>query len=171
MDLTQLAKERYSVRKFAGKPVEEEKLLAALEAGNLAPTAKNQQPQRIYVIKSAENLQIIRDLTQCHYGAPVILLFAYDAAEQWQNPLEPGVCSGQQDVSIAATHIMLKASELGLGTVWVNMFPPTETKRLLGLPQNEIPVLLMPIGYPAPDAAPSPRHAQRKPLCDTVKFI
>ncbi len=171
MDFSELAKERYSVRKFDPKPVEEAKLAEVLEAGNLAPTAKNQQPQRIYVIKSEENLEKIRSITSSHYGAPVVLLFVYDKNQEWNNPLEPGVHSGVQDVSIVATHIMLKAAELGLGTVWVNMFPPTETKRVMELPENEIPVLLMPLGYPAPDASPSPRHALRKPLSDTVREI
>jgi nitroreductase len=171
MNFTDLAKERYSVRKFDPRPIEEEKLRAILEAGNLAPTAKNLQPQRIYVVRSEENLEKIRSLTTSHYGAPVVLLFAYDTAEEWQNPLEAGVHSGPQDVSIAATHIMLKAAELGIGSVWVNRFAPTETKRVMGLPENEVPLLLMPIGYAAPDAAPSERHTVRKPLSETVKEI
>ena len=171
MDFTELAKARYSVRKFDPRPIEDEKLRAILEVGNAAPTAKNQQPQRVYVVKSPENLEKLRGLTRCHYDAPVILLFAYDATEEWQNPLEAGVHSGPQDVSIVATHIMLKAWELGVGSVWVNVFPPTETKRVMGLPDNEVPLLLMPIGYPADDAAPGPNHAACKPLSATVKEI
>ena len=171
MDFTELAKARYSVRKFDPRPIEDEKLRAILEVGNAAPTAKNQQPQRVYVVKSPENLEKLRGLTRCHYDAPVILLFAYDATEEWQNPLEAGVHSGPQDVSIVATHIMLKAWELGVGSVWVNVFPPTETKRVMGLPENEVPLLLMPIGYPADDAAPGPNHAACKPLSATVKEI
>ena len=54
MGFMELAKARFSVRKFADKPVEQEKLDLLLEAGNIAPTAKNQQPQRIYVIRSKE---------------------------------------------------------------------------------------------------------------------
>ena len=171
MDFTELAKERYSVRSFDPRPIEDEKLRAILEAGNLAPTAKNQQPQRVYVVKSPENLEKLRALTRCHYGAPVILLFAYDTTEEWQNPLEAGVHSGPQDVSIVATHIMLKAAELGVGSVWVNVFPPSETKRVMGLPESEVPLLLMPIGYPAADASPGPNHAACKPLSATVKEI
>ena len=169
MDFTELAKMRYSVRKFVHREIEQEKLNAILEAGNLAPTAKNNH--RIYVIKSDENLEKIRGLTECHYGAPVVLLFAYNKDEEWQNIFEQGVRSGQQDVSIVATHIMLKAAELGVGSVWVNMFPPTETKRVMGLPENEVPVLLMPLGYAAGDASPAPRHTACKPLDETVRFI
>ncbi len=171
MDFIELAKKRYSVRSFSSRPIEDEKLNAVLEAGNIAPTAKNQQPQRIYVIKSPENLEKIRSLTRCHYGAPAVLLLAYDKNEEWQNPLEEGVHSGVEDVSIVATHIMLRAAELELGTVWVNMFSPTETEKALGIPEKEVPVLLMPIGYPADNAVPAPGHTNCKPLSDTVKMI
>ena len=54
MDFMELAKKRYSVRKFSDKSVEKEKLEQILEAGNIAPTAKNQQPQRVYVLQSEE---------------------------------------------------------------------------------------------------------------------
>ncbi len=171
MDFTELIKKRYSVRKFDPRKIEDEKLTAILEAGNAAPTAKNQQPQRIYVIRSAEGLEKIRGLTGCHYGAPIVLLFAYDKNEEWKNPLEDGITSGVEDVSIAATHIMLRAADLGVGSVWVNMFSPTETKKAMGLPENEIPVLLMPIGYASSDASPSPMHASCKPLSETVKEL
>lgn len=171
MDFTELAKKRYSVRRFDPRPVEEDKLRSILEAGNLAPTAKNLQPQRIYVVRSPENLNKIRGLTESHYGAPVVLIFAYDKTEEWQNPLEAGIHAGPQDVSIVATHVMLKATELGLGSVWVNMFSPTETKKVMGLPEKEVPLLLMPIGYPADDAAPGAWHNARKELAETVREL
>ena len=170
MDFIELAKKRYSVRNFSTRPIEDEKLNAVLEAGNIAPTAKNQQPQRIYVIKSPENLEKVRRLTRCHYGAPAVLLIAYDKNEEWQNPLEEGVHSGVEDVSIVATHIMLRAAELELGTVWVNMFSPSETRKEFGISENEVPVLLMPIGYPTDNDAPAPGHTNCKPLSDTVKM-
>ena len=108
MGFMELAKARFSVRKFADKPVEQEKLDLLLEAGNIAPTAKNQQPQRIYVIRSKEALEKLAEYTPCIYGAGTVLLFAYNTTEQFFNPDEPGVCSGIQDVSIVATHIMLE---------------------------------------------------------------
>ncbi len=171
MDFMELTRVRYSVRKFDSRPIEEEKLTKILEAGNAAPTAKNLQPQRIYVVRSEENMEKIRTLTICHFGAPVVLLFAYDRDEEWQNPLEVGVHSGPQDVSIVATHIMLQAAELGIGSCWVNRFSPTETARVMGLPENEVPLLLMPLGYPAEDAEPAPRHTEKRPLHETVRSI
>lgn len=122
MDFTELAQARYSVRKFSDKAVEPEVLKRILEAGLLAPTAKNNQPQRIYVLQSKEALDKLDSLTHCRYGAGTVLLFTYNADEDWKNPLEEGVHSGVEDVSITATYIMLRAIELGVYTTWCNYF-------------------------------------------------
>ena len=120
MEFDKVIQERYSVRKYSGKAIEEDRLQAVLEAGNIAPTGHNNQPQRIYILKSEEALRKVRELSRCAFNAPVVLLFAYDEEEQWHNPFEEGIASGQQDVSIVACHMMLKAWDLGLGTCWVN---------------------------------------------------
>ena len=78
MDFEKLAAERYSLRKFDSRPVEPEKLKVILEAGRLAPTAHNIQPQRIFVLQSPEALQKADDCMGCHYPAPVILAVGYD---------------------------------------------------------------------------------------------
>ena len=171
MEFMELAAQRYSVRKFSDAPVEPEKLSAVLEAGNVAPTAKNLQPQRIYVLSSAEALEKVDGLTRCRFGAPVVLLIAYDADEDWKNPLEEGIHAGQQDASIVATHIMLAATEAGLGTCWVNLFPNSQANEAFDLPESIVPVLLMPIGYAALDAKPSRLHDERKPLEETVTYV
>ena len=168
MEFEQVIRERCSVRDYSPRPIEAEKLARILEAGNLAPTAKNSQPQRIYVLKSGEALSRVRALTRCAFNAPVVLLIAYDENEQWRNPLEEGPVSGQQDASIVATHIMLEAWNLGIGSCWVNFFPNSEAAKAFGLPENIRPVLLLPLGYPAEGTAPSPRHSERKPLGETV---
>ncbi len=171
MEFIELAKKRYSVRKYANKPIEREKLDLVLEAARVAPTAKNLQPQRIYVIQSAEGLAKVDALTPCRFGAPTVLLFTNNTNEEWNNPLETSVRAGVEDVSIVATHAMLEAEDLGLGTCWVNYFPNTELEKAFGLPKNERSVLLMPIGYPASDAAPGPNHAASKKTDEFVKFI
>ena len=165
-----LAQSRYAVRKYSSKPVEKEKVEAILEAGRIAPTAANLQPQRIYVIQSKEGLAKIDSLTSCRYGAPLVLLFAYDSDADWKNALEKGVHSGVEDVSIVATHCMLEATELGLGTVWVNVFPNSEMERIFDLPKSERSVLIMPVGYKAEDALPSKMHSERLPLSATVRY-
>ncbi len=171
MEFIELAKKRYSVRKFDKKPVEREKLDLVIEAGRVAPTAKNLQPQRVYAVQSAEGLAKIDALTPCRFGAGTVFMFTYDTSEEWQNPLEPGVRAGVEDVSIVATHMMLEAEDLGLGTCWVNYFPNSQLEKAFGLPKNEKAVLLMPVGYPAADAEPSANHAASKKAGDFVKFI
>ena len=171
MTFLELAKKRYSVRKFTEQPVEKEKLDKVLEAGNIAPTAKNLQPQRIYVLQSEEALKKAYALTPCCYGAKTVLLFTYDIDEEWTNPLEDMIHSGDQDVSIVATHIMLEAEELGLATCWVNYFPNTKAAEVFGLPESEVVVLMMPIGYAAADAVPTTNHTEKKPIEKTVRYL
>ena len=171
MTFTELAKQRYSVRKFSEKPLEQGKLELVLEAANLAPTAKNIQPQRIYVLQSEDALAKLDTLTHCRYGAGTVLLFTYNADEDWKNPLEENVHSGVEDVSIAATHAMLQACELGLSTCWCNYFANSKLEEIFEIPQNEKSVLIMPIGYANESAKSTPMHEQKKPVSDMVKYL
>lgn len=171
MNFMELAKARYSVRKFADKPVEQEKLDLLLEAGNIAPTAKNNQAHRIYVFRSKEAVEKLGDFTPCIYGAGTVFLFTYNKNEQYVNQEDPRVKSGEQDASIVATHIMLEAAELGLGSCWVNRFLKTKLEKAIGLPEDEEAVLLLPVGYIADGSEPTPRHTQKKPLEATVKYL
>lgn len=171
MDFIELAEKRYSVRKYADRQIEKEKLDLVLKAGNLAPTAVNSQPQRIYVIQSPEIIAKLAEVTPMTFGAKTILAFALDTDAEWENPLEAGIAMGTQDVSIVATHIMMEAADIGLGTCWVGYFPNSVTESILGLPENEKLVLLMPIGYPAADSEPKPMHFKKKDITETVKYL
>ena len=171
MEFDVLIRERYSVRKYADTPVEPEKLQAVLEAGMLAPTGVNAQPQRIYVLSSEEAIAEIRSLTKMAFNAPVVLMVTLCRDEQWVNPLEDGYAAGIQDVSIVASHMMLKAADIGLGTCWVNYFAPSRVKEAFSVPENEEVVLLMPIGYPAEDSRPSAKHSASKCLEDVVHIL
>lgn len=171
MNFMELAKTRYSVRKFDDRPIEKETLDLILEAGNVAPTGCNYQPQRIYVVQSEEKIAKLNGLSKCIFGAKTVLLFTYNKDEDWKNPLENGVHSGVQDVSIVASHIMLEAWELGVGTCWVNYFANSRLEKELGLPENERAVLLMPMGYPAEDSVPLELHGKLKNIDETVRFI
>lgn len=168
MTFMELAKRRYAVRNYSDRQVSKETLVKILEAGNVAPTAMNFQPHRIRVLQKEEDLAKLDELTHCRYGASTVLLFTYDADEDWKNPLEEGVHSGVEDVSIVATHIMLQATELGVSTIWVNYFANSELEKAFGIPENEKSVLLMPVGYAAEDSKPSTSHFEKKPLEDTV---
>ena len=171
MNFMELAKTRYSVRKFDDRPIKKETLDLILEAGNVAPTGCNYQPQRIYVVQSEEKIANLNELSRCIFGAKTVLLFTYNKDEDWKNPLENGIHSGVQDVSIVATHIMLEAWELGVGTCWVNYFTNSRLEKELGLPENERAVLLMPMGYPAEDSVPLKLHDELKNIDETVRFI
>ena len=171
MDFMNLAKERFSVRKFTDKPVEQEKLDVILEAGRVAPTAHNNQPQKIYVLQSEEALAKINSLCRCIFGAKTVLMITNDKNLEWQNPLEEGVYAGVEDVSIVATHMMLAAWEQGIGSCWVNYFAPTEIAKAFNLPANEQLVLLMPLGYAAEDEKPAPLHEASRDIKDMVQYL
>ena len=167
MELFELAKARYSVRKFADKPVEEEKLQKVLAAGACAPTAKNQQPQKIYVLESPEAVEKIRGITRCAFNAPVVLMVCGCKDQAWVNPFNDR-SSAEMDCSIVTTQMMLQAQELGLGTCWVCWFDTKQTKEAFNIPENEEVFALLPLGYPAESSHPSSMHDSRKALEETV---
>ncbi len=169
MSFYDLAASRYSVRSFSDKPVPEELLTRVLEAGRLAPTAMNRQPQRIYVIQSPEAMEKLFSVRTC-YGAPVVLMICGDTEAACNRP-KVDHCLAEMDASIVASHMMLEATELGLGTCWMCAFEPQKLAEAFELPANIVPYLLMPVGYAADDCEPSPRHTQRVPLEETVKYL
>ena len=115
MNFLELAEERYSVRSYSNKPIEEEKIKRILKAAQLAPTAVNYQPQKIYILKSQEALTKIRSLTNATYNAPIVFLICSDETKTWKSSLEKGYTTGEMDASIVCTHMMLEAWELGIG--------------------------------------------------------
>ncbi|MCH3951760.1 MAG: nitroreductase family protein [Acidaminococcus sp.] len=171
MSFMELAKARYSVRKFSGKQIEKEKLDQILEAGRIAPTAHNFQPYRVYVLQSKDAIEKIRALTPCAFNAPTVLMVTRCRDEQWVNDMEKGFLMGEVDCAIVATHMMLEAWELGIGSCWVAHFPPTKTAEVFDIPRNEMPVLLMPMGYPEEGVHASHLHEQRRPMEELVKYL
>lgn len=169
MDFLDLAKERYSVRKFSEKQVEKEKLDKILEAGRIAPTAVNKQPQRILVLDNEESINKIKKSTRYHFDAPMILVVCYDSDESWKNPYS-GDDGGVLDGAIIVTQMMLQAVELGLGTTFVGHFDPQAVKEEFQLGDNIVPVALLPIGYPTEDSKPSKAHNTRKNIEETVFY-
>lgn len=169
MDFIELAQNRYSVRSFRDAPIAAHELDAILRAGQLAPTACNRQPQRIVVINSPEGLSRLRSCTECHFDAPAALLVCCDTQECWTRRYD-GKRSGDIDASIVATHMMLEAAQLGIGTTWVMYFDPEAMRREFKLPPSVEPVALLVMGYPAADAQPSPMHAQTRALDDLVTY-
>ena len=171
MTFQELAKNRYSVRSFRETPIEKEHMDLILEAGRVAPTACNFQPQKIYVARSAEARAKLASVCRCTFGAPVILVVGYDRTRDWKNKLMPGLTSGETDAAIVCTHMMLQAADLGIGSCWVGYFNPELVAEVLGLPENITVTALLPIGYPAENAEPLPLHSQYRELADTVAEI
>lgn len=164
-----LAANRYSVRKFDGRPVEQDVIEKILRAGQLAPTACNNQPQRVLVIHGQEALAKLRKCTECHFHAPAALLVCFDKDICWKRSYD-GKPSGDIDASIVTTHMMLAAAALGVGSTWVMHFNPEAVRVECAIPDNWEPAALLVMGYPAEDAQPSPRHIQRKPLEEVVSY-
>ncbi len=171
MDFYELAKNRYSVRTFKPDPIEDEKLQKILEAGRIAPTACNYQPQKIYVAKSPEAREKLSAICSCTFGAPVILVVAYDRDRNWKSHLMPGYESGETDAAIVCTHMMLQAWELGIGSCWVGLFNADQVSQALGLPENVTVSALLPLGYPKDHAKPAHLHDEIRDFADTIEEL
>lgn len=169
MDFLKLAEERYSVRKFKNEHLDDETLKKILKAGHLAPTGCNYQPQRILVLNSDESIEKLRKCTKCHFGAPTAMLVCYCKDECWERKYD-GHTSGIIDASIVATHIMLEAASIGIGSTWVMHFDPFAMIKEFDIPQNIEPVALLVMGYPAEDAEPLHLHSQYRPENEIVIF-
>ncbi len=170
MEYSRLIKERYSVRDFEQSEVENEKLDIILEAARIAPTAKNMQPQRLYVLRSTEAIKKLDLCTSCRYGAKLAVLVCYDREVNYKRGSDHADM-GQVDAAIICTQMMLEAANQGLGTVWVGAFDPVAVIREFDLPENIVPVAILPIGYPAATSEPSERHEDRYEMDHTVRYL
>lgn len=170
MDFKDVIKSRYSCKKYSSRPVKEETLVRILEAGRLAPTAKNLQEQHIYVATRPETLEIIDAVTPCRYGAPMVLVVAFDKENVYTYPGGKRQ-SGVEDAAIVATHLMLAAADEGVDSCWLNCFDPDILHAMLGLPDNEEILMLLDLGYADEEGKPLPNHFSRKPLSDTVSRL
>ncbi len=168
MSFLELASKRYSCRKFSDKKVEQDKIDKILEAGRIAPTAVNYQPQRIFILQSNESLEKLKTVTPYHFDAPLAFLICYDNTVSWKNPFN-NLDEGIVDASIVTAHMMLEIADLGLGSTWVGYFDSKTAQNTFNLPDNIIPVAILPIGYP--NKEPSNMHNNRHELSKTVKYL
>lgn len=169
MEFTQVIKGRYSCKSYSDRPITKEQLDAILEAGRLAPTAKNLQEQSIYVVSSEEGLAKIDKVTPCRYNAPTVLVVAYDKNNVYTYP-KGGHKSGIEDASIVATHMMLAAYNEGVDSCWLNCFDPDTLAKEMGLPENEEILMLLDLGYASEEGKPLVNHQLRKDISETVHF-
>ncbi|MEG6616502.1 nitroreductase family protein [Peptococcaceae bacterium 1198_IL3148] len=170
MNFLELAKKRFAVRKYQARQVENEKLAQILEAGRVAPTAVNFQPQRIIVVKEKTGLEKLKNAGVKIYGAPLALIVCSDHNKAWKRPID-GKTTVDTDAAIVTDHMMLQATELGLGTVWIGYFNPDQLRAEFNIPKHIEPINILAVGYSAENAAAPDRHDKaRKPINEIVFY-
>jgi nitroreductase len=141
MEFEDLIQERYSVRSYQSRPVEDEKLEAVLDAARLAPTAANKQPFRLIVVKTEGKKD---QMKRIYHGdwfseAPLVICACSVKSESWTR--RDGRNYVDVDVTIAMDHLILQATELGLGTCWIAAFDAEAAREILKIPEGVEPLL------------------------------
>lgn len=169
MDFITIAKARCSIRSYTEQKVEQSKLDKILEAAHVAPTAANRQPVRLIAVQSEDGLAKVGKAANI-YGAPLAIIVCADHNRAWVRPFDQKQ-TGDIDASILTDHMMLQATELGLGSVWICYFKPDVLRREFALPANLEPVNILAIGYAGESPAAPERHSQtRIPVDELVSF-
>ena len=164
----QLMQSRFAARGFSDEQLSEQELAQILEAGRLSPSAKNNQPTRLCVVQSPEGLSKADECSPCCYGAPTVIIAAYDRRESFKGlGLESGDF-GDVDTSIALTNMEMQAVSLGLRCCWVGNFDAAAVREHFAVPEEYQLVELLMIGHAS--VGPSPRHYERKTLSDFVSY-
>ena len=154
---------RYSCHSFNHYPVSASKLEMILEAGRMAPSAGNNQPTRIWVVKSEEALERLHKVHDC-YGAPVVLIVGCRNEEAWVRGCD-GVNAAKTDAAIVLTHLMLTATDAGLANMWIWDFDPSGIREALPETKDHGIYGLLAIGHPSSgEGRPTDLHDRRKPL-------
>lgn len=171
MNFLKLAGERYSCRKFSDRPVEPEKVNSILAAAGIAPTAKNYQPFRIYLLRTESALAKIRAITKMTYHAPVVYLICTVPGEGWVNEFDGSFNSANLDAGIMLTHMMLQAQDLGLGSLCACWFDPFQVREAFAISSQEQPIALVSVGYPDEKAHPAKLHFQRRDMKELIREL
>jgi nitroreductase len=169
MTFLELAKERCTTRGFTDKRLTKADLDYILEASRVAPSACNKQPQRILVVRQAENIEKVERAYKT-FGAQCVLIVCQDKKDPLIRPFDKK-CSGDLDIGIVCDHIMLAARELNIGSVMIGLFNPDIIREEFNLPESFEPTALLLLGYPAKGFLSPERHStERKPIEMTVKY-
>jgi len=165
MEFFEVIQKRYSVRSYRRDPVEEHKLQQVLEAARLAPTAANRQPFQLIVISTAGRETELRRIYDRAWfvQAPVIICACAIPDKAWVRRDGKNYCD--VDVAIAMDHLILAATDVGLGTCWIAAFDPAAAQEVLGLPNSVEPIAFTPLGYADNQLGPK----RRKTLTEIVK--
>ena len=167
MEFEKIIQTRQSTRKFSDRIPDADTLQKILEAGRMAPTAKNVQPIKIFVAESENAIAAIDKASPCRYGAPVVLIVGVNTDEACSLN---GHSTAEIDGSIVATHLILAATDCGVDSIWIERFDRSVIKEELDIPQNIFPVCLIPIGFRADDCPVSRNFHNRKPIEQIVEY-
>lgn len=168
MDFYETVRRRLSVRSYKPDPVPEDALNRILEAGRLAPSAKNRQPWRFVVVRDPEvRKQLVPACRNQGFvaEAPVVVCACAVEEEAWGG-MGGYWSAAAVDVTIALEHMILAATAEGFGTCWIGAFTEAEVKAVLGIPEKVKPIALTPLGYPARESTARPR----KPISEVVGY-
>ena len=167
MEFEEIIRKRTAVRKFSDKKLEHKKLDKILEAGRLAPTAKNSQPIKIYVVNSEEGIAKLDKASRCRYGANTILIICGSKEDAYH---KGEYTTYEMDSCIVATHMMLEATNTGVDNIWVESFDEDILREEFNIPVKYIPVCLLPLGYKAEDCPVNTLHDKRKCMEELVEY-
>ena len=162
-DFSELAHDRYSVRKFDGRDIPEEDVETIIQAGICAPTAVNNQPVKIWVFRSQEARDKLLTCTKMQFISPAKVIFMVGAKpeEAWVRPFDQKNYA-EVDASIVTTHMMLEIHDLGYGSTWIGHFNAAQVQELFPETKGYELIALLPVSGIAEDCEPSPRHTQYK---------
>lgn len=161
MEFADVIAGRYSVRDYRRTEVPEDVLDRVLRAFVLAPTAANRQALGLVVVRTAGREEDLRRIYRADWFAsqPPLIVAACAVTDECWVRRSDGKSYADVDVAIAMDHLILAATNEGLGTCWIGAFDPQAAREVLALPDKVEPIALTPLGYPA-DSAPAKR---RKP--------
>ncbi len=167
MDVFEAVKTRRSIRKYANKTVEEDKLLKVLEAARLSPSANNNQPCHFVVVSNKKTREsLLPAYTRDWFvKAPVIIVACAFPEKSWTRM--DGENYWKVDSAIAVENMILVAHEAGLATCWIGAFDETKVKEVLGIPKEARAIAMFPLGYPAEHKG---KVTHRKPLDEIVHY-
>lgn len=168
MEFNDVIRKRTATRKFSDRKLSQEDIEKILEAGRLAPTAKNFQPQFIYVVISEEGLEKIDKITPCRYNAQCCLVVCSDKKIAFH---KDEYSTYEVDATIVATHMILEATNLNIDSTWIEAFDKNEVKNVFDLENNLEPVCIINLGYKTDDCPENPMHNQRKNVSEIVEYI
>ncbi len=164
MDFLELTKKRYSVRAYKSAPVEDEKLKQILEAARMAPTGSNQQAFQLVVVHTKGREEELRRIYSDSWFVQAPVVICACATPIQNQPYDEG--RSYRNVAIVMDHLILAATNLGLGTCWIGGFNPDAAREVLGLPDNVEPIVFTPLGYPNDQ----PGYKDRKAINKLVRY-